>query len=108
MKNYEYELMMMEAELNENAEELNLAKDTSRAERRQRTRRAKRRTAQAEKLKKREIAGYDADGVIKEQGKDRHWFILFPENNVIRVITKRQLPIRVRRKMEDERWITYL
>lgn len=96
--NYEFEINMMLEELENPAEELTLNKDKSRAERRQRTRRAKRRTAEAEKLKKREVAGYDADGVIKEQGKDRHWFILFPENNVIRVTTKRQLPIRVRRK----------
>ena len=101
MKNYELEINMMEAELKENTEELTLAKDKSRAERRQRTRRAKNRAAKANKLKKREIEAYDADGIIREKGKDRHWFIMFDVNNVIRVTTKRQLPIRVRRKMEE-------
>lgn len=101
MKNYDFEINMMIAELDNPAEELTLAKDTARAERRQRTRRAKRRTAEAEKLKKREIAGYDADGIIKEQGKDRHWFTKYPETGIIRVTTERQLPIHVRRKGVD-------
>lgn len=101
MKDYDFELNMMLEELDNPAEELTLAKDTARAERRQRTRRAKARTAQAEKLKKREIAGYDADGIIKEQGKDRHYFTLYPDTDIIRVTTERQLPIRVRRKGVD-------
>lgn len=101
MKDYDFELNMMLEELENTAEELALAKDKSRAERRQRTRRAKNRAAKANKLKKREIEAYDADGIIREKGKDRHWFIMFDVNNVIRVTTKRQLPIRIRRKMEE-------
>lgn len=101
MKDYDFELNMMLEELENPAEELNLAKDKARAERRQRTRRAKARAAKANKLKKREIAGYDAEGIIKEKGKDRHWFTMYPENNVVRVTTKRQLPIRIRRKGVD-------
>lgn len=98
MKNYELEINMMEAELKENTEELTLAKDKSRAERRQRTRRAKSRAAQAKSLKKREIAKYGCDEEVREQGKDRHFVAFYPDTNYMRILTERQLPIRVRRK----------
>lgn len=98
MKDYDFELNMMLEEFDNPAEELTLAKDKSRAERRQRTRRAKSRAAQAKALKRCEIAKYACDEEVREQGKDRHFVAFYPDTNYMRILTERQLPIRVRRK----------
>lgn len=98
MTNYDFEINMMFAELENPAEELDLRKERTRAERRQRTRRAKSRAAQAKALKRCEIAKYACDEEVREQGKDRHFVAFYPDTNYMRILTERQLPIRVRRK----------
>ena len=106
MKNYEFEIAMMEAELTEGVEipepgffnkpmTKRVRYNVTRKEEAKRRKNAARKKAALKKYEK-----YKKDEV-HELGKDRHDVQYFEDTKITRITTERQLPIRVRRKGVD-------
>lgn len=101
MKDYELEIVLMEAELEETAEISEpgfFNKPMTKRERYGVTRRKDAKRRENSERKKARLKKYEGMDKIHELDKNRHWFTRYPDTNIYRVNTERQLPIRVRRK----------
>lgn len=101
MKNYELEINMMLAELDETVEIPEpgfFNKPMTKRVRYNITRRAEAKRRENADRKKARAKKYECMDEIEELGKDRHWFEKFYDTDITRVVTERQLPIRIRRK----------
>lgn len=105
MKNYELEINMMLAELAETIEIQEpgfFNKPMTKRVRYNITRRAEAKRRENADRKKAEMKKYAGQKEVHELGKDRHSIEYFEDTKITRINTKRQLPIRVRRKEVKE------